>query len=158
MTRSTTSWFAFRGKGCSAISDMRAEIEVRYTLFGAELLPDAITAATGLLPTRTWRKGDLVRPNLLRCHEESGWSIHSQVSESDDLIPHIDNVLQKLRGCWSKMVELGRQYEAELACIIYCYEAQAPAMHFEPGMLSEVAELNAAIDIDFYCLGERDGE
>lgn len=121
---------------------MRNEISVEFILTGLELNPEEITNLLKISPTSTWKLGDLIGKSILG-HEHNGWSLKSNLENSVDLEEHIIYVLQKLQPSWQKLVDICYQYDAEISCVIYSYEAQAPAIHFDKDIIGRVAELNA---------------
>lgn len=121
---------------------MRNEISVEFILTGLELNPEEITDLLKISPTSTWKLGDLIGKSILG-HKHNGWSLKSNLENSVDLEEHITYVLQKLLPSWQKLVDICYQYDAEISCVIYSYEAQAPAIHFNKDIIRRVAELNA---------------
>lgn len=138
---------------------MSNEISVAFTLTGFDFDPEEITKLLKISPTTTWRLGDLIGKSILRC-KHNGWrlnselenSLDSELENSIDLDNHIKYLLNKLQPSWQTLVEICYQYDAEISCVIYSCEAQGPAIHFDKEIIRCVAELNAEIDVDYYCL------
>jgi Domain of unknown function (DUF4279) len=130
---------------------MNNEISVSFTLTGLDLDPEQITKLLKISPTNTWRLGDLIGKSILRC-KHNGWRLNSELENSADLENHIEYLLKTLQQSWQTLVEICSQYDAEISCVIYSYEAQGPAIHFDKEIIQCVAELNAEIDVDYYCL------
>ncbi|WP_041234005.1 DUF4279 domain-containing protein [Cylindrospermum stagnale] len=132
---------------------MEHEIFAAFTLTGFDSEPDEITRILGILPTKTWKIGDVIEKSIL-LRQKNGWVLESQLEKSADLESHIKDVLARLKPSWEKLVEICPQYYAEISCVIYCYDAQGPVFHFKKEIIKSALELNAEIDVDYYCLGE----
>jgi hypothetical protein len=136
-------------------NSLDAEIAVSLTLRSPDLDPEQITGVTGLAPTKTWRVGEPIREGLLLRHKQSGWSIASGLPHSQELEDHVEALLRRLGSGWRALVDLGRRYDAEVDCAVYCYGGVRPAIHLSEEQLHRLAELNAALDIDLYILPKR---
>ena len=134
---------------------MHSEVHAAYTLTGMEFDPDVITRKLQIAPTKTWRLGDPIQETILR-HKHDGWSISSDLSDTDDLEDHMRALLKLIYPRRKQLEQLRRQYklEAEFACAIYTYDGSRPAIHFDSEIVRQVAELGAEIDIDLFILDE----
>lgn len=123
-----------------------------YQLTSTDLDPDAVTAATGITPTKGWRVGDVAYVTGRRTvyRKTNGWRVQSDPSMSKDLDDHVLWVLGRLEAGWTALSILGRQYDAVLQCVIDTAEWTGPAMGFDPDVIARLAELHAAIDVDYY--------
>ena len=123
-----------------------------YLLSSTDLDPDAVTAATGITPTDTWRLGDIhyVTPRLTRYRAYSAWRVKSDPAMSVELEDHVGWVLAQLESGWDRLVELGHRYQAAIVCVIDTAEITGPGMHFDSDVIARFAALNALIDIDYY--------
>ncbi len=63
----------------------KPEISASLTLTGLDLEPDKITTKLGIVPTKAWRKGDLIHPKAKIRFAENGWSLESQLDKSAEL-------------------------------------------------------------------------
>ncbi|WP_041234004.1 DUF4279 domain-containing protein [Cylindrospermum stagnale] len=130
---------------------MESEISAAFTITGFDYNPDEITSILGILPTKTWKIGDVIGKGLLR-RKKNGWVLKSQLEQSADLESHIKDVLARLQPSWEKLIEICSQYYTEISCVIYCYDPQSPVIHFNKQIIKSVFEINAEIDVDYYCL------
>ncbi len=134
---------------------MELKISAAFTLTGFDSDPEEITKILGILPTTTWKTGDLIGKSILR-RKHNGWVLKSQLEKTAYLESHIKDVLARLQPSWQKLVELCSKYYSEISCVIYSVEAQGEAIHFDKEILKSVFELNAEIDVDYYCLYESE--
>jgi hypothetical protein len=130
---------------------MKSEISAAFTLTGFDSDPEEITKILEILPTETCRVGDLIGKSILR-RKENAWVLKSQLEKTADLESHIKDVLARLQPSWQKLIEICSQYYAEISCVIYSTEAQGEAIHLDKEIIKCAFELNAEIDVDYYCL------
>ncbi|AFZ28098.1 hypothetical protein Cylst_6130 [Cylindrospermum stagnale PCC 7417] len=130
---------------------MKSEISAAFVITDFDYDPNEITSILGILPTRTSRIGDLIGKSILR-RKENAWVLKSQLEQSADIESHIKDVLARLQPSWEKLVEICSQYYTEISCVIYCYDQQSPAIHFNKAIIRSAFELNAQISVDYYCL------
>ncbi len=133
-----------------------AEVSVTFSLEGA-FSPGEITESTGLMPTRTGGAGELVGGVDGRRRARSMWEIRSQTDETVRIGDQVSEILRRLAPHWQEFIDLGKRYEAGFRVRVYSHEAQGPELYFEKEILRRVAQLNAYIDVDFYCVGGDDG-
>jgi hypothetical protein len=112
-------------------------------------LPEEITRRTGILPSRTWRKGEVKAKTILK-HKDNGWELKSSLPLESPLTEHINSLLatiepmrQELKGFTSKHFSL-------LACAVY-FDEETPELHLGNELISQLAMLNLSLDIDLYC-------
>jgi len=110
-----------------------------------------ITKALGMQPTMTWVPGDKVR-NTRLVHKENGWSIDINLADATDLHEHVERLLSEVHPFHQELARLCGDYYAELVCIFYLAGDERPEIHFTPQQLRKLADLNAHIDVDLYCL------
>jgi Domain of unknown function (DUF4279) len=130
---------------------MKSEILVEFLLTGFEVDPEKITVAIGIEPTESWNVGDAIEKTKLK-RKENGWALSSGLDKSSELEEHLDVLFEQLQAKWAILTSLCSKYDAEISCTVYGYEAQGPAMHLDKKIVKFIAELNAEVDIDYYCL------
>lgn len=138
----------------------RNETSAAYTLTGLDFDPDEITESTGIAPTETWRTGDIIPGTVKAPYRHNGWEVNSSRDPASPrdvgLEDHIADVLGRLRPGWAALARLGTRFDAEISCVVYMREAQGPMAHLDPWLVRRIGELNAAIDLDLYCLADPD--
>lgn len=135
---------------------MSARIVVAYALTGADLDPSHVTAQTGLQPSKTWHKGDLIDPRAINRYKISGWRMASRLPEASELDDQIEDVLAQLSPAFDLVADLGARYSAEFACAIYLTPDSIPVLHVDKDTVQGVGKLNAALDLDVYVLPGKD--
>lgn len=126
-----------------------------YALSNLPCDPDEVTASCGIVPSKTWRAGDLVLEQGIRRYQHNGWRVDSQLGTNANLANQIASVLDRLSPGWECLCQLGQIAEPCMQCVIYMYEAQGPETTIDPGVLRQLGELNALLDYDIYCMGSR---
>ena len=134
---------------------MESESSAAFTLTGQGLDPDQVTVAAGIAPSVTWRTGDLVHPKATVRYQHNGWSVRSSLGPAADLEEHVTAVLDQLQAGWEALEELSGYQDAEVACTIYSYGGDRPAIHFTEDTIARIARLHAAVDVDLYVLPAR---
>lgn len=133
---------------------MKTELSAYFTLTNFEVEPEVITNSLNVSPSKTWKKGDLVRPNTNSREKENGWQLKSNPDSSEELENHIQFIIESLRPNWDKLVKLASSCHIELSCVIYI-EDEVPSIHFDRKLIEQLAELKAEIDIDLYDFTEE---
>jgi Domain of unknown function (DUF4279) len=130
---------------------MKSEIFVEFLLTGFEISPEEITNAIGIEPTESWHIDDTIEKTKIK-RKENGWTLSSGLDKSSELEEHLSALFEQLQVRWTIFTSLCSKYDSEISCAIYSYEAQGPSIHFDKEIVKYIAELNAEIDIDYYCL------
>lgn len=125
------------------------EITVCLTLTSKEYLPEEVTVATGLQPTKTWRMKDRIA-GTVRSYDWNGWTLASGLDTASDLEDHLSALLERLEPAMPALKELSRRWDVEVSCAIYA-KAFVPSCHFDREVTQVLAALGAQIDLDFYC-------
>ncbi|GFE69891.1 DUF4279 domain-containing protein [Chroococcus sp. FPU101] len=133
---------------------MKSEILVSLTLTGLDLKPDKITDKLRINPSKIWYKGDLIYPKGKICYSNNGWSLKSNLESSSELEEHIQSIFKQLQPVWSVLKNLCSLYQTEINCVVYVSE-QVPSIHFNPEIIKQIHQLNAALDVDLYVLPEN---
>jgi hypothetical protein len=91
-----------------------------FCLRGDALDPDPITAATGLEPTDSHRKGDThgTPPRRVGSYRSGYWSTDSDLDDQDSLESHIESLLVKLEPVAAaiRSVCASQQLAADFSC------------------------------------------
>lgn len=133
---------------------MPFEISASFNLTGLDFDPQNITDKLGIIPTKTWKIGDLVHPKATLKRQHNGWVINSKLGKNNDLEAHIKSLFEQLQPIWDIVQEIGHNYDAEISCVIYT-EAEVPAIHLDKEIINKSHQINAEIDIDLYILPEN---
>jgi Domain of unknown function (DUF4279) len=126
---------------------MDPKIEVEFCITGLQIAPDEITRLTGIPPTKTWISGDIIQETALR-RRFNGWciSMDTNILGIGQATRKLVNVLLTKKETINKLCA---EYEldCELSCAIYIID-ETPVVNFGQDIISDLAILNAAIDID----------
>lgn len=134
---------------------MDFKISAYFRLSGQNLEPEDITALVGVIPTNSWRTGDLIDPRLKKRRKYNAWIVESQLDKSAELDEHIKAVFEKLQPGWESLVKISPQFDTFICGVIYAY-SYIPAINFDKYIIQKAGELNAGIDVDLYSFLENE--
>ncbi|WRP07408.1 DUF4279 domain-containing protein [Rossellomorea aquimaris] len=132
---------------------MKTEINVEYCLYGDDLNPDDITKHLELVPSLSYKKGDLIKKNRIMTRLEGCWEIETGYSPSIDINDALSKLEDILNGKTDKIMEIKRanKLESKLTLVIKIYDNEVPGMYFSPSTLSFIVnDLEAEMDICTY--------
>lgn len=127
---------------------MIPKVKVEFRITGTKLPPDKISELINILPTRAWRKGDLIQNTKLQ-RKYHGWCYSSK--PDSNLAKSVRNILKALLPQANAITQMCEEYKlfSELSCAIYTVPNQeTPEINFDKEIVSGLAKLNATIDID----------
>ena len=129
---------------------MIPKIEIQFKITGS-FDSEEFTKEIGLKPTHVWRAGDSVQKTLIT-RKTDGWRISIAEKSSYDLDVEINNLILLLAPFKLSIIDFcnRKKLKAEFSCIITTEDNEFPSMHFGKGLLEEVLDYNAEIDIDIY--------
>lgn len=140
-------------------------VSVRFQLAGFPYDPEEVTAATGVAPTKTWRRGDVVAetPRGVQRRRRNTWIVESDVPAGADTDPgraldlHLASVLDRLAPGAETLSRLGAEHDAAVLCTVAITGSTVPTISFDRATIRQVASLNAALDVDVYVLSGSGG-
>lgn len=129
------------------------ELSVQLVVTG-EFNPSELTLVAGLAPTRTWRRGDPFG-RARRSRKDDGWVCGIDGVRTVDLPELVRRLLGVLANCKTSIRGFANEHNLYLAirCGIVVTDQQ-PNTFFSSEIVTEVAAMGAALDIDFYDLVE----
>ena len=130
-----------------------------FGFYEIEGQPDEITEALNLKPTRTGLKGDEFevggQKKIKKIRDYSFWEIESITITNDfigDLVDKFaDEVIKNRR---KEIRALSNNCVCKLAVVQYYRDGWNPGYLFSRDLVKLLADINAKIDIDVYCLSE----
>ncbi|WP_211441961.1 DUF4279 domain-containing protein [Collimonas humicola] len=134
--------------------DSEINAELRILEFGCD--PSEITKCLNLQPTSTWVKGEIVSKTgkgILR-HQENGWAWCSNLDSEEKVLDFrdlFDDIFRNLNPIKDKFQYLPNNSVIQLACCAYIRNC-APAFTLDERIIKLLAEINASVDFDIYCL------
>lgn len=135
---------------------MRPEIRLDFCITGTIVSPEKITDLLGITPSRTWNIGEQIQKTNLR-RKHNGWCLSADIDKGAlDLAGPAKALLNLLTPKAPLIREICVQFDmdCEFGYGIYIVDEQ-PVINFEPDLLSAMAELNAAVDIDIILIARR---
>jgi len=132
---------------------MKTEINVAYCLYGDDLNPDDINKYLELVPSLSYKKGDLIKENRIMTRLEGCWEIETGYAPSLDINDALSKLEDILNEKTDKIMEIKRanNLESKLTIVIKIYDNEVPAMYFSPSTLSFIVnDLEAEMDICTY--------
>ncbi len=135
-------------------------VAVHFRFAAESLDPQAVTQRLGIEPDWAQRRGDpVVRGggDPLGQAENGIWSLSSTGRvRSLHIAAHLRALLDLLRPVAPAVAELAAEYPAFFFMVYTSDELpRGRGFGLGPELLHEIAELGAAIDLDFYCDDER---
>ena len=136
-------------------SKQKNENHISFIICDFECLPEEITKQVGIEPTNTWLKDELraVGKGKVKIRENT-WDLESELPLTDSVERHLLHLLDKLTPHKKIINELGKKYYVEFSCGLDFYEFN-PGINLDNNIIKRIAELNAKLDLDMYCLGEN---
>jgi hypothetical protein len=127
---------------------IRPNEQYAYFTITGEFDPAEITARVGVIPTDSWKKGDLHPINRLE-RKFSRWSLYSRLERSCTIEDHIADVLNQLsknaEGFRSVSLEFGAQLD-----VIGHFHTDYPGLVLGREQVAAIAEFALKVDFDFY--------
>lgn len=136
----------------------RNEIWLNFVLADIDdIMPDEITAITGLQPSKVFVKGAKRRPEKENSPvwPKSVWRLAASEDKYMPFEEQMDRLLSILEPKITLLKPLCDRYYCEFFVAIYIYrdnEESTPSVHLEKRHMKLMNELNAEFDVDLYCL------
>jgi hypothetical protein len=134
----------------------RSDTTVYFTLTGEDLLPDEISAALGVLPDQSWKRGSAKQPNkpvpvsaTLPVYKFGRWSLNAPCSKEEDDEYQIDqllNLLERLPPILKSYVEL---YDGGIVVTFSSREVNI-GIYLSSSIIQRMSELGLSIVYDIY--------
>ncbi len=135
---------------------MYSEIISELRIMDFTCPPADITNCLGLVPTLTWVQGEPLsktgRGSLT--HQENGWALTSRLkSEASALDFRVlfDDLLKNVLPIKERFKRLPKNVCIQLSCCAYI-GSYTPAFSLDEPLLRFLADINATVDFDLYCL------
>jgi hypothetical protein len=130
-------------------------VQVSLRIFGDELDPDAVSAMLGSLPTKSYRKGEVIpgiRAN--RTAPTGMWNLYGPEEGEGDLEEQISCLLDSVSSepaSWAALAP----YRKNVFCGLYL-AAWNRGCALSAGLMQRLAECGLDLDLDIYGSGEKD--
>ena len=133
---------------------MPFEISASLTITGLDFDSQNITDKLGIIPTKTWKIGDLIHPKGPIKRKHNGWVIESNLSKDNEIEDHIKSLFEELHPVWGVLQEISNNYDLEISCVVYT-DGEVPSIHLDQEIINKSQQINAEIDVDLYVLPEN---
>lgn len=125
------------------------ELYAYFTVTG-EFNPEEVTRRLGVVPTDSWKKGDL-HPRTGLERKFSRWCLYSRLARSEELETHVADVLAQMDNNPEAFVAVSKEYGGHMQLVGYFHETY-PGLFFEASLIGGLARYGLSVDFDFYHL------
>lgn len=131
-------------------------ISVDLRIVDLKVNPSIITDKLGIVPTKTWVKGQRVSEKISRAHDSNGWLFSPDVPqeiEFEELMRHLMDIFESKK---ETLKEISESAYIELSIALYLYydndEDSIPWIHFTKPEMDMLNAIGAEVDFDIYVL------
>ena len=129
---------------------MRTEMRASVILLNYSCGHEAVTAAFGVAPSRTWNVGDPL-PSGRRPHKSKGWRLWSSLPLTATMKEHAIHLLDQLKPDPEKLAMLDPEV-ADLSFAVESWNGARPPLGLDRKMMARLVEMKLDLDIDLYVL------
>lgn len=129
---------------------MRTEMRASLILLNYSCGHEAVTAAFGVAPSRTWNVGDPL-PSGRRPHKSKGWRLWSSLPLTATMKEHAIHLLDQLKPDPEKLAMLDAEV-ADLSFAVESWNGARPPLGLDRKMMARLVEMKLDLDIDLYVL------
>ena len=136
----------------AAISEMKIELHLSFRVVDAELDPQRVSDALGLLPTRSGRRGEMISARVQKPRAKGFWILDSaqDVARSESFDSHVTWLLDRLEPVAERIQGLASEHEVvDLWAGIYTGKDHGGPV-VGATALRRVANLGLALCLDVY--------
>lgn len=129
----------------------RTNIKASLRIMGEYFDVQRITDTLGVIPSRTWNKGDPIRDSGKK-RTYTAWIYNTEIIESLDINTLIKQFEKLFYSKVDNIVALRKQYELDISIdfVIVIENEESPSIYFGPEFIKFAAEIGAQFDIDTY--------
>lgn len=123
-------------------------VEVALKLVGKGFVPEDVTAAVQLTPTRSWRSGDRIQQSKLT-RKDDAWLFGFPRQEIDDLDICVSKLLDAVEPHKGEIINAMRRFnlKSEISLAIYL-RGETPSSFFAAKTIRRIADIEASLDLD----------
>ena len=125
--------------------------EATLRIFGADLVPEEITASLGASPTATYRRGD-VRPSArgnVYVEKTGSWRLSATRHEPENLEAQIFEILDQLTSDLAIWRSIGVTCSLDIFCGIFMASGN-DGMELSPRAMVALGERGISLGLDIY--------
>ena len=116
--------------------------------------PTEITRSIGFEPTKTWQKGDPAAPNSIYICRQSGWRLYSDLSLSETVQSHLDNLLSKLETNSDAVKATSDKFTLGIQILNKAHYMKK--FKLSSSMLARIGKLDLSLDFDYHHISYDD--
>ena len=124
-----------------------------FSLYGDEFSLDEVTEKLKVIPTETYKRGDLI-PNRSTVHyrKETSWDLGTGYQNSLEVNKQLQEILDKLQNKILIINEIKETYslECKLFIVIKIENGNTPALYMDREIIKFASSIEAEIDLDLY--------
>lgn len=129
----------------------RTNIKASLRIMGEYFDVQRITDTLGIVPSRTWNKGDPIRDSRKK-RTYTAWIYNTEIVESLNINTSIKQIEDLFYSKVDEIIALRKQYELDISIdfVIVIENEEPPAIYFKPEFIRFAAEIGARFDVDTY--------
>ncbi|MBM7608779.1 hypothetical protein JOD29_002026 [Lysinibacillus composti] len=131
----------------------KTQVNVYFSLYGDEFPIKEVTEKLKVIPTKTYKKGDLI-PNRskIRYRKETSWDLGTGYQNSLDVNKQLQEILGKLQNKTLIINEIKDTYslECKIFIVIKIENGNTPALYMDREIIKFASSIEAEIDVDLY--------
>lgn len=131
----------------------KTQVMVYFSLYGDEFPLDHVTEKLGVIPTETYKKGDLIPNRSTACYrKETSWDLGTGYQVSLDVNNQLQQIINKLQNNSSIINEIKEAYslECKFFIVIKIEGGNTPALYLDKNIIKFAARIEAEFDVDLY--------
>ena len=133
-----------------------SEYHISLRFFGDDLDPKVMSAALGVQPTSSCKKGDLFKGKVSERIEKTGrWLLSVPERPGESFEPQIEALLGRLTQDLAIWRQLTQKYNADLFCGLWLGRSNQ-GMELSPLLMRKLAERGLHLGLDIYATDKED--
>lgn len=137
----------------------KSNVKARFSIYGENFEPGDITKQLGIIPTETYKKGELSTKYKIP-RKETAWSISTGYEASMDINDQLNKILLLIEDKADKLVEIKDRLRINMLFmfVVNIVNNEKPAMYFEKRFIHFASKIDAEIGFDTYIYSQTEGE
>lgn len=130
----------------------KTKVKVRLTIESESLEPQDVTKELDIVPTISWKKGDIIKADRKRAG--GSWTVSLEAEESYDITIQLGKLYELIKGKEDKIRAIKEYCEGTIiiSVIIEVENREVPGIVIEEKFSELVVKMGAEIDIDIYMM------
>ncbi len=133
----------------------KTQVMVYFSLFADEFSLDAVTKQLDIVPTESYKKGDIIKkisPTENHVRGYTRWKLSTGYQESLDVGDQLNLIINQIGGKASIINDLKRRFglECRFTIVIIMNNGYTPGLYLDESLIAFVNSINADFDIDLY--------